>query len=354
MQSEFALRLVDWQRTHGRNDLPWNQATATQAEHAYNVWLSEVMLQQTQVATVIPYFYAFKTRFPTLESLAYSDIDTVLALWAGLGYYSRARNLHRCAQQIMSQYDGIIPSNLANLTALPGIGPSTAAAIASLAYQQRAAILDGNVKRVLARHAAIVGWSGTRLVNKRLWQVAHNYLVQDKTIASLNHEHHRRYTQGLMDLGATVCHKRQPDCTICPVAQDCQSLAQDLLNTLPTPRPKRLIPIQSRSALIVYDDHGVWLERRPSSGLWGGLLSFPEAENDAALQALPLAQRHLLSPWTTPTLRHTFTHYQLHWRLWSMAVDARFTLPKPWQYIRWETVASSGVPKAVLKALTLK
>ncbi len=351
MQREFALRLVDWQHKHGRNQLPWNQTNLPLNERTYHTWLSEVMLQQTQVATVIPYFQAFKTRFPTLLDLANAPIDDVLALWAGLGYYSRARNLHRCAQAIVHNHAGIMPNSVQDLVALPGIGPSTAAAIRSLAFEQRAAILDGNVKRVLARHAAIDGWPGNAGVAKRLWQAAHHYLVQDPALIDTHHEHHRRYTQGLMDLGATVCHKRQPNCAACPVAQDCQALAQNLISALPTPRPKKTTPIQCRSALIIHDAHGIWLERRPATGLWGGLLSFLECDNDAALHAHVLTQQHTLSPWRTPHLKHVFTHYQLHWSLWSMAVDAPFSLPAPWQYLRWDAVKSSGVPKAVLKAL---
>ncbi len=360
MVIEFSQQLVAWQVIYGRHHLPWSQSVHfSEADFAYRVWLSEVMLQQTQVKTVIPYFDTFQTRFPTITDLAQADINDVLALWAGLGYYSRARHLHRTSQIIAMQHNGIMPNNFSDLIALPGIGASTAGAILSLAYQQRAAILDGNVKRVLARHAGILGWSGVSLVSKQLWQVANDYLIKPTTLVIP--EHHRRYTQGLMDLGATVCHKRKPDCAVCPVAQTCFALRSGLQNTIPEARPKRVLPIQCRSALVLYDTNGVWLLRREPKGLWGGLLSFLEADSDTDLhqQAFTLLKgvqaAPPIKPWQLPYLKHSFTHYQLNWTIWSIALSsdesAALNLPEAWQYVALSEVASKGVPAAVLKVL---
>lgn len=360
MAIEFSQRLVAWQLIYGRHHLPWSQSTDfSKTDFAYRVWLSEVMLQQTQVNTVIPYFDNFQTRFPTIIDLAQADINEVLALWAGLGYYSRARHLHRAAQIIAVQHAGIMPNNFSDLIALPGIGKSTAGAILSLAYQQRAAILDGNVKRVLARHAGVLGWSGSSLVSQQLWQVANDYLIKPTTYVIP--EHHRRYTQGLMDLGATVCHKRKPDCVVCPVAQGCFALEKGLQSIIPEARPKQILPIQHRSALVLHDTNGVWLLRRESNGLWGGLLSFLEAANDTDLhqQALTLLKSVQkmppIKPWQLPHLKHTFTHYQLNWTIWGIDLNleqsVHLKLPEPWQYVVWHEVNSKGVPAAVLKVL---
>jgi A/G-specific adenine glycosylase len=363
-ESGFAQRLVAWQRDFGRNQLPWS------GQDAYSVWLSEVMLQQTQVATVLPYYSAFKAQFPTVQSLAAAPLEAVLALWAGLGYYSRARNLHRCAQQVCEQYDAHFPDDLNALQALPGIGPSTAAAIASLAYQQRAAILDGNVKRVLARHAGIAGWAGHQAVTKVLWAQAQARLVPEH--CAVPSDHHRRYTQGLMDLGATLCTAKAPQCHRCPVRSDCQAYADQTTMSIPAPRPKKTVPSQQRCALVLHTSAGVWLERRPNKGLWGGLLCLPEALDYAACAALANqlgarqstkhAQNHAtnhagseghltLLPWHRHTLKHSFTHYTLHWQLWSCEPPAEFWLPKPWVFCPWADVGTIGVPKAVLKVL---
>ncbi len=350
----FALRIVAWQREHGRNHLPWI------GQDAYSVWLSEVMLQQTQVVTVLPYYAKFKAHFPDLFALANAPLDQVLALWAGLGYYSRARHLHRCAQLLCQQYGGVFPSDMAALQALPGIGPSTAGAIVSLAHQQRAAILDGNVKRVLARHAGVRGWAGESNVLKQLWALAQHRLIDADS--RVEPEHHRRYTQGLMDLGAAVCTAKSPLCAACPIAQDCVANLQQLQAQLPQARPKTHKPTQSRCALVVHTQNGVWLERRPNQGLWGGLLSLPEAGDEAAckqlaakLGALPTGdgspQASPWSAWHIHRLKHTFTHYHLDWQLWACSAPDTFALPAPWQFCAWDQLRSVGVPKAVLKVL---
>jgi A/G-specific adenine glycosylase len=345
-QAGFAHRIVAWQRQHGRNHLPWS------GQDAYRVWLSEVMLQQTQVITVLPYYAAFIARYPTVQALAAASIEDVLALWAGLGYYSRARNLYRCAQLVTQTFGGQFPHDLQALESLPGIGPSTAAAIASLAHNERAAILDGNVKRVLARHSGIAGWAGTLSVNKALWASAQARLVDEHTAVAP--DHHRRYTQGLMDLGATICTAKSPACHCCPVDTDCVALCRNTVASMPAPRPKKTIPVQTRCALVIHTTHGVWLERRPAQGLWGGLLSLPEAgdESKASTLAQQLGVSNSIQPWHTHQLKHTFTHYQLQWQVWACEVQSQFALLAPWVFVRWDDLHRVGVPKAVLKVLT--
>jgi A/G-specific adenine glycosylase len=341
----FAKRIVAWQRHHGRNHLPW------EGQSDYCVWLSEVMLQQTQVVTVLPYYAAFTNRFPTVFALAKAPIDDVLAMWAGLGYYSRARHLHRCAQVVVEQHNGQFPSDLKALEALPGIGPSTAGAIASLAQGQRAAILDGNVKRVLARHGAVQGWPGSPIVAKRLWALAEDRLIPKLSVVP--NDHHRRYTQGLMDLGATVCTAKKAQCQSCPIASDCQALHTQQVATIPTSRPKKTTPKQYRCALILHTANGVWLERRAGSGLWGGLLCVPEAQSEQLISELAqqLGAFRPLQAWHIHHLKHAFTHYQLNWQLWGSLVDEGFSLPHPWVFAPWDSIQSVGVPKAVLKVL---
>jgi len=260
--SDFARRVIDWQRSHGRSDLPW-QGT----RDPYAIWLSEIMLQQTQVATVVPYYLRFRARFPDLGSLAAADEDAVLRLWSGLGYYSRARNLHRAAQAVVTQHAGAFPRELADIEALPGIGRSTAAAIAGFAFGARAAILDGNVKRVLARHFAIEGFPGERAVEQRLWQLAES-LLPAKDIEP--------YIQGLMDLGATVCTTRAPQCARCPVRASCAALAQNRVAELPAPRPRRVVPHRRTAMLVLRREGDVLLQKRPAVGVWSRLWCFPE------------------------------------------------------------------------------
>ena len=296
---DFAARLLRWFDTHGRHDLPWQHPRS-----AYRVWLSEVMLQQTQVATVIPYFERFVARFPTLESLAAASVDEVLALWSGLGYYSRGRNLHRAAQACAVRHGGSLPDTLDGLVALPGIGRSTAAAILAQAFGQRAAILDGNVKRVLARHAGVEGHPGQSAVEQRLWAVAEARLPQSRLAD---------YTQALMDLGATVCTPKRAACPTCPLRADCVALAGDRVAQLPTPKPRKTTPERAVTMLVLVDrDDRVLFERRPPQGLWGGLLGLPEY--DAADSALAdLARRGIVVAETCvgPPYRHVFTHFKL-------------------------------------------
>lgn len=295
----FSARLLHWFATHGRHDLPWQHP-----RDAYRVWISEVMLQQTQVATVIPYFDRFLDHFPDVPALAQAPLDEVLRHWAGLGYYARARNLHRAAQQIARQHGGVFPQRFEDVSALPGIGRSTAGAILAQAYGQRHAILDGNARRVLARHAGIEGWPGLPKVQARLWDAAEARLPNTRLID---------YTQAMMDLGNLTCRARAPRCANCPVREDCVALAHDRVAALPAPRPKRERPRRKADVLLIENAQAeVLIERRPPAGIWGGLWCLPII--DAAQDWREHAQRigadsngaHAL-----PVLRHAFTHYDL-------------------------------------------
>jgi len=296
---DIARRLVAWQRRAGRHDLPW------QAERsAYRVWVSEIMLQQTQVATVVGYFQRFMQHFPTVQDLAAAPLDRVLALWSGLGYYARARNLHKAAGLVVSRHAGRFPDEFQALTALPGIGRSTAGAILALSAGQRHPILDGNVKRVLARHFAVAGWPGERAVEQRLWELA-EACTPTRAVDV--------YTQAIMDLGATVCTRARPDCASCPLAGTCLALAQGQVNRYPGTRPAKALPVRQATWLLCRDPRGaVLLQQRPGNGLWGGLWCPPELqEGEAAawsraeLGAAPRSVRPLES------FRHTFSHFHL-------------------------------------------
>ncbi len=294
----FAQRLLAWFDRHGRHDLPWQQQRTP-----YRVWVSEIMLQQTQVATVIPYFERFMQRFPELASLAAAELDEVLALWSGLGYYSRARNLHAAACQAMAMH-GALPETLDELMALPGIGRSTAGAILAQALDQRQPILDGNVKRVLARYHAVAGWPGRSPVQKRLWELAEAH-TPTRRVAD--------YTQAIMDLGATVCGRR-PACESCPVADGCIANAEGSQADHPAPKPAKSLPQRRTIMLLLEDTEGrLLLERRPPTGVWGGLWSLPEAECGADPVAwcktwLGLEVARLA---TLPARTHTFSHFRL-------------------------------------------
>ena len=298
MTSSFADRLLEWFDTHGRKDLPW------QVQDPYRVWLSEIMLQQTQVQTVIPYYERFVERFPDVVTLADAAVDDVLAHWSGLGYYARARNLHKAAQVIRDDHDGRFPGTLDAAQALPGIGRSTAGAILSLAFGQRHPILDGNVKRVLARHRAIDGWPGKTAVAKALWEAAEENTPQTRVAA---------YTQAIMDLGATLCTRSRPACALCPVSADCRAYAEGLPTAYPGRKPKKDKPLKSTTMLLATSGDALYLERRPAAGIWGGLWSLPELEDDTPVQRWCEryigSKAHQEEQWGT--LRHSFSHYDL-------------------------------------------
>ena len=297
---ELAIRLIAWQRRAGRHDLPWQGR-----RDPYRIWLSEVMLQQTQVATVIPYYLRFVQTFPDVFALAAASLDDVMRLWSGLGYYSRARNLHRCACQVVAQYAGRFPDDAQQLARLPGIGRSTAGAIAALAHGRRAAILDGNARRVLCRLFAVEGWPGERAVEQRLWRIAERELPETGIEA---------YTQGLMDLGATVCVRGAPHCARCPLATLCAARRDGVVHRLPSPRPSRPSP-QRTCTMFAIRCEGRWLvEKRPAPGIWGGLWSLPEQGERGRREALRIVARHGLALATTAPLEpfvHAFTHFRL-------------------------------------------
>lgn len=297
---EFSQALLAWFDQWGRKHLPWQQRRT-----AYRVWVSEIMLQQTQVATVIPYFERFMDRFPTIYELAMASQDEVLHLWTGLGYYARGRNLHRCAQAVVAKYEGEFPDDVAALSQLPGIGKSTAGAIISIAYNKRAVILDGNVKRVLARFHAISGWPGKTSVANTLWRHAER------------HTPHRRcdaYSQAIMDLGATLCTRSQPQCQICPLQSHCTAFRRGDPQSFPGKKPKKTLPVKKNQLLMIIhrDDNTVWLQRRPPQGIWGGLWSFPELAPDSdPVSCVEHRFGKVISVDNWPVFRHTFTHY--HW-----------------------------------------
>ncbi|WP_028227677.1 A/G-specific adenine glycosylase [Paraburkholderia ferrariae] len=300
--ASFAPRLIAWQREHGRHDLPWQNT-----RDAYRIWLSEIMLQQTQVGTVIPYYAHFLDRFPTVEALAAAPLDDVMALWAGLGYYTRARNLHRCAQVVAQEHGGRFPQTVDGLAGLPGIGRSTAAAIASFAFGARETILDGNVKRVLARVFGVEGFPGEKRVENGMWTLAESIVpgagASDADVSA--------YTQGLMDLGATLCGRGKPDCARCPFAVDCVANTTGRQRELPAARPKKAVPTRRTWMLVLLDGDAVMLEKRPPTGIWGGLWSLPEAADETAVaeRAQSFGAAGEVSP--LAPFSHTFTHFKL-------------------------------------------
>ncbi|WLI89495.1 A/G-specific adenine glycosylase [Massilia sp. R2A-15] len=301
----FSAAVIDWQRQHGRHALPWQNTT-----DAYRIWLSEIMLQQTQVAAVLGYYARFLERFPTVESLAEAPSEDVMALWSGLGYYTRARNLHACAKRVVAEYGGQFPADPALLAELPGIGRSTAAAITAFANGTRAAILDGNVKRVFARVFGIDQYPGIKPVEDALWRRA-DALLPESGI--------ERYTQGLMDLGATLCTRSSPSCERCPLRERCVAFASGRTAELPVRKPKKTNPEKRAAMLVIVHGSQVLLEQRADSGIWGGLLSLPEADghlsvDEAAPDVLTAAGRfgEVEEVQALLPLVHVFTHYKLH------------------------------------------
>lgn len=296
---EFQRRLLAWFDRHGRHDLPWQQERSP-----YRVWVSEIMLQQTQVATVIPYFERFMARFPDLAALARAEQDEVLHLWTGLGYYARGRNLHKAAREVADHHGGELPLDLEALSALPGIGCSTAGAIIAQSSGRRAVILDGNVKRSLARLHAVEGWPGSTAVSRRLWALAEHYTPDERLVD---------YTQAMMDFGATLCRRGQPDCMACPFADVCVAHGRGEERRFPESKPRKALPTRTTLMLLLQDPEGrVLLEQRPSSGLWGGLWGLPQFDDIASLEAwldsrAPGAE--LGRAWSPFT--HVFSHFRL-------------------------------------------
>ncbi|MCW8871747.1 MAG: A/G-specific adenine glycosylase [Xanthomonadales bacterium] len=292
----FAQRLLAWWDQHGRHDLPWQHPRTP-----YRVWVSEIMLQQTQVGTVIPYFERWMRDFPDVPSLAAAPLDDVLSHWSGLGYYARARNLHSAAIQCMEEHGGNLPRGAEALSALPGIGLSTANAIVSQSTDLPAAVLDGNVRRVLARHAAVEGWTGQATVQKRLWMEAENRLPAERGAD---------YTQAAMDLGAMLCTRSKPGCGHCPVRADCQARLRGLVGQLPTPKPATKVSDKTVHMLILRDSEGrVLLERRPPAGVWGGLWCLPDGDSIEAIERRLGSAVTQASP--LPGLEHRLSHIRM-------------------------------------------
>ncbi|MEA3639275.1 MAG: A/G-specific adenine glycosylase [Lamprobacter sp.] len=329
--NDFAQRLLAWFDRHGRHDLPW-QRDAT----PYRVWVSEIMLQQTQVAVVAPYFERFMAHFPDLQALAAAEQDEVLHLWSGLGYYARARNLHRAARRIIVEHQGRFPEQREALEALPGIGRSTAAAILSLALGQHHPILDGNCKRVLARCFAVPGWPGSGAVLAQLWWLA-EALTPVERVAAFN--------QAMMDLGATLCKRSRPACSLCPLADRCQALAQAAVSLYPAPKPRKQAPVRIAQLLLIQDQQGqLLLQRRPPAGIWGGLWTPPELGVDADAKDWCQSQLRasVLRLEMLPARRHTFSHFQLEMRpvLVRLATQANRVGDEP--DVRWVNPLKPG------------
>ncbi|HYN77943.1 MAG TPA: A/G-specific adenine glycosylase [Lamprocystis sp. (in: g-proteobacteria)] len=300
----FARALLAWFDQHGRKDLPWQRDPTP-----YRVWVSEIMLQQTQVSVVVPYFARFMARFPSLEDLAAAPVDAVLGLWSGLGYYARARNLHRAAVLIGERHGGDFPGDLTAVQALPGIGRSTAGAVLSLALGQRHPILDGNVRRVLARYFGVAGWPGQAAVQAQLWELAERLTPMDRVGA---------YNQAMMDLGATLCTRARPACDRCPLAPDCVAQREGRQAQLPQARPSKRIPERETLMILARDPDGaILLERRPPTGIWGGLWSLPEAapDQDLAHWCRVRTGADPLRVEIHPQRRHSFSHFTLTMRI---------------------------------------
>ncbi len=298
-EAVFSSRVLDWYARNGRKDLPWQQDPSP-----YRVWVSEIMLQQTQVSTVIPYFQRFMASFPDVLSLADARVDDVLHHWSGLGYYARARNLHKTAQLIRDEFGGIFPEDYDDVVALPGIGRSTAGAILSLSRNQRHAILDGNVKRVLARFHAVDGWPGKSSVAESLWSHAERH-TPTANVAD--------YSQAMMDLGATVCTRTRPACGDCPLVSDCRAHSVGRTADFPGRKEKKAKRLRKTNMALIHDNGAVYLERRPASGIWGGLWSFPElaVDDDPASWCETQVGVRALEIDRWDTVRHSFTHFDL-------------------------------------------
>ena len=299
--SDFANKVLRWFDQHGRKDLPWQHDI-----NPYRVWVSEIMLQQTQVKTVIPYFERFIQSFPSVQDLANADEDAVLKHWSGLGYYARARNLHKAAKTVCEQFEGKFPTTLDDMVSLSGIGRSTAAAILSISHDQKEAILDGNVKRVLCRVFAVAGWTGKSAVLKQLWQIA-DVLVPNNRNAD--------YTQAMMDLGATLCTRSKPSCDECPLQKDCLAYLQGNQTDFPNKKPKKKIPERNAIMLLLLNKEGdVLMQKRPPAGIWGGLWCFPQFDfkEDAANWLEQQFAQPIESAHDFEELTHVFSHFKLH------------------------------------------
>lgn len=339
----FVVRLLHWFDDHGRHDLPWQHPRTP-----YRVWLSEIMLQQTQVGTVIPYFLKFLAVFPTLPDLAAASNDAVMAQWAGLGYYARARNLHAAAQRCVELHGGELPRDFDALHALPGIGRSTAGAILSQAWNDRFAILDGNVKRVLTRYHGIEGFPGLPAIEKQLWAVAEAHAAQVPASRMVD------YTQAQMDLGASVCSRSKPACVICPLQATCVARREGLTDQLPTPKPGKTLPEREAVAALLRDARGrVLLQKRPDTGIWAQLWTLPQADSGVALQDWFDAhiEGSLDDAEPLPVLEHTFSHYRLHLQVLVATVQGLRNEAEGLRWVAAEERVTLGLPAPIRKLL---
>ena len=337
---QFQSAVLSFYKSHGRKHLPWQQDKTH-----YKVWISEVMLQQTQVATVIPYYEKFMLKFPDIQSLATAHEDTVLALWTGLGYYTRARNLHKCAIQIVNDFSGIWPRTVKELEALPGIGRSTAGAILSLTTGQTETILDGNVKRVLSRYFAIEGWPGKSSVHNKLWELAES-LTSPK-----NTDH---YNQAMMDIGATICTRTKPSCKLCPISSGCKALQLGTPTQFPGSKPKKVKPVRSTRLYIFEYKNSFLLRKNQSSGVWAKLWSLPDAESlsEGLYSQILIKQKDELE---LPIFRHTFSHFHLDIQPVWIKLKSRPNLVMDSLSHRWQDrseLSELGMPAPILKLLT--
>ncbi len=336
----FQTQILDWFDKYGRKNLPWQTESS-----AYRIWVSEIMLQQTQVAAVVPYYERFIQTFPDIETIAESSIDKVLHLWAGLGYYARARNLHKTAQHISNQ--GSFPDTLEGLMALPGIGRSTAGAILAMAFNQRHPILDGNVKRVLTRIHAIEGWPGQNHISKKLWQLSDQVTPENRVA---------EYTQAIMDLGATLCTRSKPDCSGCPVSDNCMARQQGRTTDIPYPKPRKILPVKQSVLLILTNiENQILLQQRPPVGIWGGLWSLPEFTqiNDALLwcDRQNMFRIHVQK---LPEQRHTFSHFHLDYVPIKVQVNNSENIVLEGNQTVWyktEQIKTLGLPAPVKRLL---
>ncbi|HEL5028268.1 MULTISPECIES: A/G-specific adenine glycosylase [Stenotrophomonas] len=339
----FVARLLHWFDDHGRHDLPWQHPRSP-----YRVWLSEIMLQQTQVATVIPYFQRFLQHFPTLPDLAAASNDAVMAQWAGLGYYARARNLHAAAKRCVELHDGDLPRDFDALHALPGIGRSTAGAILSQAWNDPFAILDGNVKRVLSRYHGIDGFPGLPAIEKQLWAIAEAHVMQVPAGRMAD------YTQAQMDLGATVCSRAKPACVICPLQDDCVARREGRTAELPTPKPSKTLPEREAVALLLRDaQQRVLLQKRPDTGIWAQLWTLPQADAGSVLQDWfdVHVDGSLEEAEELPVLQHTFSHYKLHLQVLSRQVHGLHVEEPTLRWVASDELHALGLPAPIRKLL---
>lgn len=345
--SNFADLLIRWQQQHGRHNLPW-QGT----QNPYLIWVAEIMLQQTQVKTVIPFYQRFIETFPTIAALAKADLDDVLALWSGLGYYARGRNLHKAACVIVDQYQGKFPTHSSEIQKLPGIGRTTAAAIAAFCYGEPCTILDGNVKRVLARYFGINGYSGLGATQQQLWEIAEAVLPQSNAQKSMP-----IYTQALMDLGAMICTRTSPHCTACPLQSHCVALLENRVSSLPTPKPSKVLPSKEAVFLLLQHHDKLLLEKRVNQGIWKELWCLPETTKNFHYQSYctqTLGIDVVCVDSLLPPIDHTFTHFKL--RMYTQRLQVKSIVQQPQcNLTRWVTIDEAfqlAIPTAIKKILS--